>query len=259
MSLHGLLQLQEDVVVGIEREQQLVGEVAHMQLLALGEGVARVHHADRLAAVQHAGAEVGCVDRHGADHEIEPAQLQAFAQMRGAQRLQADRRARVLLHERMHHGRQHRQSQRRRAAYAQRARTRQPQALQIALYALQPDEMLLHGGIQLQRFGRGPQPALVHVEQLEACAGLHLREQAADRRLGGVQQLRGGGGRAGLHHGTEGFDFAKTQRAGHGVRVYQSCIGDAEKCILWRGLCCLHWIHTGRFPLRQHFPRGIET
>ena len=91
------------------------------------------------------------------------------------------------------------------------------QFLQRALNALAPHEVLLHGGVQLHGFGRGAQAAFVHVEQLQPGSRLHLRQQPADRRLGGVQQLGCRSGGAGLDDSAERLNFAGVQGPGHGV------------------------------------------
>ncbi|KAI1696218.1 hypothetical protein Ddc_20628 [Ditylenchus destructor] len=80
--------------------------------------------------------------------------------------------------------------------------------------------MPLDGIEQVLRLARGPQPAALHIEQLQAAGLLRLRQQPADRRLRGAQHLRGAGRGAGQHYRVEGFDLTEIQRSAHGLTGY---------------------------------------
>lgn len=145
---------------------------------------------------------------------------QAFAQVLAANGLHVDVHVGIALREFLDRARQHAQAQRRRAGQPQHAAAAAAHGCHAVLDALQAHEVPLDGVEQVLGLACRTQAATLHVEQLQAAGLLRLRQQAADRRLGGAQHLRGTRGGAGQHYRVEGFDLTEIQRSAHGVTGY---------------------------------------
>ena len=81
---HGSLQLQVDVVVGIQGQQQLVFQVLDMQAAVRCQRMAWMHDADGLGLMQNACVEFRGANGHGTDHQVKLAVQQSFPKMCGA-------------------------------------------------------------------------------------------------------------------------------------------------------------------------------
>jgi len=128
----------------------------------------------------------------------------------------------VLLQEGFQRSGHHAQPQRRRARQPQHAGAAAAHRRHAVFDALQAREVALDRIEQVLRLTRGAQAPPLQIEQLHAAGLLRLRQQAADRRLRGVQHLRGARGGAGQHHGAEGFNLAKVQGPAHRRSTYSN-------------------------------------